>query len=91
MTLRNIKLTIQYDGSDYHGWQQQPGMRTVEGAVTEAIAKLIGCEINLTGSSRTDAGVSALGQVANFKIDKDPALVWIPFFLFESWCSSCAS
>ena len=60
---------IQYDGADYHGWQQQPGIKTVEAAVTEAIEKLTGCEINLTGSSRTDAGVSALGQVANFKID----------------------
>ena len=69
MPIRNIKLTIQYDGADYHGWQQQPGIKTVEGALTEAIEKLIGCEINLTGSSRTDAGVSALGQVANFKID----------------------
>ena len=69
MAIRNIKLTIQYDGTGYHGWQYQPDMKTVEGAVTEAIEKLTDCEINLTGSSRTDAGVSALGQVANFKID----------------------
>lgn len=69
MTLRNIKLTICYDGSNYHGWQVQPDMATVQQAVTEAIEKLCSCDVKLTGASRTDAGVHALGQVANFKID----------------------
>lgn len=69
MTLRNIKLTICYDGSSYHGWQVQPDMPTVQQAVTEAIEKLCSCDVKLTGASRTDACVHALGQVANFKID----------------------
>lgn len=69
MTLRNIKLTICYDGSSYHGWQVQPDMPTVQQSVTDAIEKLCSCDVKLTGASRTDAGVHALGQVANFKID----------------------
>jgi tRNA pseudouridine38-40 synthase len=69
MHTRNVKLVIRYDGSGYHGWQIQPGMDTVEGTLKEALEKLCGCEISLNGSSRTDAGVHALGQVANVKID----------------------
>ena len=69
MALRNIKLTIHYDGSAYHGWQIQPSDDTIEAQVTNAIEKLAGKLVKVTGSSRTDAGVSALGQVANFKID----------------------
>ena len=67
--MRNIKLTIQYDGSDYHGWQIQQGLPTVQGKIAEAIKNLTGCDIHINGASRTDAGVSALGQVANIKID----------------------
>ena len=70
MTERNIKLVIQYDGSKYSGWQKQPGKKTIEAEVIQAIENLTCCEpIKLNGSSRTDAGVSALGQVVNFKID----------------------
>lgn len=69
MALRNIKLTIQYDGSDYSGWQIQPGKRTIQGLLTEAIQNLIGGEVRLFGTSRTDAGVSALGQVGLVQID----------------------
>jgi len=67
--VRNIKLTIQYDGSGYHGWQIQPGMATVQGEVAEAIKKLLGSDVTVNGASRTDSGVSALGQVANIRID----------------------
>lgn len=67
--MRNIKLTIQYDGSDYHGWQIQPGLATVQGEVAAAIGKLVGFDVQVNGASRTDAGVSALGQVANIRID----------------------
>ena len=67
--MRNIKLTIQYDGSGYHGWQIQPGLATVQGEITEAIKRLTGCDVNVNGASRTDAGVSAIGQVANIRID----------------------
>jgi len=69
MAVRNIKLTISYDGSDYHGWQIQPGKKTIQGVLTEAIQNLIGAEVTVHGASRTDAGVSALGQVALIQID----------------------
>jgi tRNA pseudouridine38-40 synthase len=64
--MRNIKLTIQYDGSKYSGWQKQPGRETIEDQITKAIENLTCCEnVEINGASRTDAGVSALGQVAN--------------------------
>ena len=69
MAVRNIKLTIAYDGSAYHGWQIQPGKRTIQGELTAAIQNLIGGEVRITGASRTDAGVRALGQVGFMQID----------------------
>ncbi len=69
MAIRNIKLTIRYDGSEYHGWQIQPGQRTIQGTLTEAIQNLIGRKVQVFGASRTDAGVSALGQVGLVEID----------------------
>ena len=69
MAVRNIKLTITYDGSAYHGWQIQPGPRTIQGVITDAIQDLLGSEVRLFGASRTDAGVSALGQVGLIQID----------------------
>ncbi|MBA7468263.1 tRNA pseudouridine synthase A [subsurface metagenome] len=69
MGLRNIKLTISYDGINYSGWQIQPGQKTIQGILTDAIQNLIGCEAQIFGASRTDAGVSALGQVALVQID----------------------
>jgi len=64
---RNIKLTIEYDGSAYHGWQRQADDMTVQQALEDAIAGLVGLPVTLYGSGRTDAGVHALGQVANFR------------------------
>jgi len=69
MALRNVKLTIAYDGSDYHGWQVQPGVATVQETVQEAVRSLLGSEVRLFGASRTDAGVHALGQVGLIQID----------------------
>jgi len=69
MPKRNIKLVIHYDGTAYHGWASQPGMATIQGTIEEAIGKLTGETIKVNGSSRTDAGVHAMGQVANFKIN----------------------
>ncbi len=69
MAFRKIKLTIQYDGFDYHGWQIQPGFKTIQGALSEAVSELVGRKITVHGASRTDAGVSALGQVAVFEVD----------------------
>ena len=69
MAIRKIKLTIQYDGSRYHGWQIQPGRKTIQGELVEALSNLVGVKTYIHGASRTDAGVSALGQVALFEID----------------------
>jgi tRNA pseudouridine38-40 synthase len=69
MAIHNIKLTICYDGSEYHGWQIQPGLRTVQGVLTGAIHSLLGDKVRVCGASRTDAGVSALGQVGLIQID----------------------
>ena len=69
MSVRKIKLTVQYDGSKYSGWQTQPGKRTIQGELVEALSNLVGTKIPVHGASRTDAGVSALGQVALFEID----------------------
>ena len=69
MALRNIKLTISYDGTNYHGWQLQPGKRTIQGELVNAISNLLGWRTRVTAASRTDAGVSAVGQVALIQID----------------------
>lgn len=69
MPLRNIRLTIAYDGFDYSGWQVQPGKKTVQGELVEAVSNLLGKRIYVRGASRTDAGVSALGQVGLFETD----------------------
>ncbi len=65
--LRNIRLVIEYDGTNYLGWQVQAEGLTVQGMIEEKLAVLTGEAIHLIGSGRTDAGTHALGQVANFK------------------------
>jgi tRNA pseudouridine38-40 synthase len=65
--MRSIKLTIEYDGTGYHGWQVQPGARTVQGVIEGKLAQITGERVSLIASGRTDSGVHALGQVANFK------------------------
>jgi tRNA pseudouridine38-40 synthase len=69
MALRNVKLTITYDGTSYHGWQIQPGKRTIQAELINAVSELLGWRTNVTAASRTDAGVSAVGQVALIQID----------------------
>jgi len=64
--LKNFKLTIEYDGSAYHGWQRQKSEQTIQGEIEKAIMTMTGEQVNLTGSGRTDAGVHAFGQAANF-------------------------
>jgi tRNA pseudouridine38-40 synthase len=64
--MRNIKLTLSYDGTDFSGWQTQPGYRTVQETLEKAIAVLTGEEVHANASGRTDAGVHAVGQVVNF-------------------------
>ena len=65
--MRNIKLTIEYDGKDFNGWQKQPNKLNIQGTIEQTIKSITGEEIELNASGRTDAGVHALGQVANFK------------------------
>lgn len=65
--VRNLKLTLAYDGSDFHGWQRQPGVRTVQQTVEETAMRLLGHPLAVVGASRTDAGVHARGQVASLR------------------------
>ena len=66
----NYKIVVEYDGSNYSGWQKQTGRATIQQALEDAVFSLSGEHAEVVGSGRTDAGVSAVGQVANFKIDK---------------------
>lgn len=65
--MRNFKITIAYDGADFHGWQSQPGILTIQGALNDAARKITQEKITIHGASRTDTGVHALGQVAHFR------------------------
>jgi tRNA pseudouridine38-40 synthase len=68
-----LRLTLEYDGSDFHGWAAQPGLRTVEGELREALERVFPRWERLTVAGRTDAGVHALGQVASVEVDGGPA------------------
>jgi tRNA pseudouridine38-40 synthase len=65
---RNLKITLAYDGTDFHGWQMQPGLQTVQGIFSAAIGRVTGEKVVPQGSGRTDAGVHALAQVASCAI-----------------------
>ena len=66
--MRNIRLTLSYDGTDFHGWQTQPGLRTVQETLEAALADLTGeGRVRVNASGRTDTGVHAVGQVVNFR------------------------
>jgi tRNA pseudouridine38-40 synthase len=64
--MRNVKLTIEYDGTLYHGWQVQLGVTTVQGILQDRLSRILGHPVSIYGAGRTDAGVHAKGQVANF-------------------------
>ncbi|MEX1232325.1 MAG: tRNA pseudouridine(38-40) synthase TruA [Planctomycetaceae bacterium] len=77
--MRNIKLKLAYDGTAYAGWQVQPGRATVQEKLQQAIEKLTGERANVIASGRTDSGVHALAQVANFQTQsRIPADRWVP-------------
>lgn len=65
--MRNVKLTIAYDGTDFHGWQVQSNRPTIQGALTDVLQRITQEKVYLYGAGRTDAGVHALGQVGHFK------------------------
>ena len=65
--MKNIKITIEYDGKDFNGWQKQPDKLNIQGTIEQAIERITGEKVELNASGRTDAGVHAIGQVANFK------------------------
>jgi tRNA pseudouridine38-40 synthase len=69
--MTNFKLQIQYDGTDFHGWQVQENDRTIQGELQRVIGMLEGADVTVHGSGRTDAGVHAEGQVANVKLSRD--------------------
>ena len=66
---RRIKITLSYDGTEYHGWQVQPGLATIQAALESVLAEIEGAPVRVHGSGRTDAGVHALAQVAAFSIN----------------------
>jgi tRNA pseudouridine38-40 synthase len=74
----NVKLILEYEGTRYHGWQAQRGTATIEAALRDAIASLTGESPALTAAGRTDSGVHALGQVVNFKLERDFPVQQLP-------------
>lgn len=76
--MRNIKLTIQYNGQNYCGWQKQNDSLGIQGTIEKAIDDITKEKVKIIGSGRTDAGVHALGQVANFNTDCDIPIEKIP-------------
>ncbi|TFB08009.1 tRNA pseudouridine(38-40) synthase TruA [Candidatus Atribacteria bacterium MT.SAG.1] len=77
----NIKLTIEYEGTKYYGWQRQKGFLSIQGILEEKISQITQEKIVLNGSGRTDAGAHALGQVANFKTNSSIPWMELPFIL----------
>jgi tRNA pseudouridine38-40 synthase len=73
--IRNIRLLVQYDGTDFCGWQRQESLRTVQGELTRALEEMVHHPVKLGGSSRTDAGVHAVGMPANFQTHREIPLL----------------
>ena len=67
----NIKLTIEYDGTDFFGWQIQPKKRTVQGEIEKSLHQITGKKVRIISAGRTDTGVHAINQVANFYTESD--------------------
>ena len=77
--MRNIALRLRYDGSAYHGWQRQAGLPTVQQTMEDAIAKILGTSVHVTGCGRTDAGVHAERYIANFHTESRIPVERLPF------------
>lgn len=75
--MKNLKLIIEYEGTNYHGWQRQKGALTIQGVIEDAIYAVLKKRVKLISSGRTDAGVHALGQIANFHTESSlDAISW---------------
>ena len=70
--MATCRLDLAYDGAGFRGWAAQPGLRTVQGELEDALERVLGERVRLTVAGRTDAGVHALAQVASFDIDRAP-------------------
>ena len=81
--LKNFKLTIEYDGGAYHGWQRQATEATIQEEIEKALLTMTGVKVILTGSGRTDAGVHARGQAANFLSETN-----LSHDVFQRWLNS---
>ena len=79
--MRNIKIIIEYDGKNFAGWQNQPDKISVQGEIEKAIKEITGEEAELIASGRTDAGVHAFGQTANFHTNSNIEVEKIPYAL----------
>ena len=79
--MRNIKLTIEYNGKGFNGWQKQPNKLNIQGEIERAIFDVTGENVELYASGRTDAGVHSFGQIANFKIENQIPIDKIPLAL----------
>jgi len=77
--MRNIKITIEYDGKNFAGWQTQPNKTSIQGEIIKAIKEITGEDVELNASGRTDAGVHAIGQVANFKTESNIDVEKFPY------------
>ena len=75
--MTNYRLDLAYDGTDFHGWQAQPGQRTVQGVLQSVLVRLLRSEIVIEGAGRTDAGVHAIGQVASFHATTEREPEWL--------------
>ncbi|MGM9551571.1 MAG: tRNA pseudouridine(38-40) synthase TruA [Clostridia bacterium] len=82
--MENYKITVAYDGTRYSGWQRQNNTdKSIQGKIEEVLTKMCGHNVEIHGSGRTDAGVHAIGQVANFKIETDKTTDEIHHYLNE--------
>lgn len=77
--MRNIRLTIEYEGKSFNGWQKQPNKLNIQGEIEKAIGEITGEEVDLIASGRTDAGVNALAQIANFRTNSNIEIEKLPY------------
>lgn len=69
--MKNFRMLVQYDGTDFAGWQIQPGKPTIQGLLSDCLTRMEGHPVRVHGSGRTDAGAHALGQVASFRLSRE--------------------